>query len=495
MAITDYAKHDGLGLAKLVHKKEVKPVELVDAAIERIERHNPALNAIVWTMFERARDMAKKKLPDGPFKGVPFLLKDIMGHMEGVPNREGTRLSPDMPSPITSELVHRYLAAGLIPLGKTNVPEFGLVPTTESKLYGPARNPWNVGHSTGGSSGGSGAAVASGMVPMAHANDGGGSIRIPASACGLVGLKPTLGLIPRSRIVPISHSQDTAGPMTRTVRDAAILLSALIASDPADPATAKALDHAGDYAAALDATAIRGMRIGVIRGGQQSELLAVFAKALDTLRGAGATLVEIKPPSAQGMGAASYQVLLSEFHADLDAYLATTRADQVPSRSLADLIAFNAANAARELPLFGQDIFVAAQAKPGLDDPDYRAAREKSLRLAGAEGIDAMLRDNAVDLVVMISYGPAWPSDTVWGDQYEGPSGSTSAAAIAGYPHLTVPMGTVRGLPVGLSFIGTAYAEQRLLNAGYAFEQAAGLKLQPDFRPTVDAGPDLESQR
>ena len=209
MAITDYAKHDGLGLAKLVHKKEVKPVELVDAAIERIERHNPALNAVIWTMYERARDMAKKKLPDGPFKGVPFLLKDIMGHMEGVPNRDGTRLSPDMPSPITSELVHRYLAAGLIPLGKTNVPEFGLVPTTESKLYGPARNPWNVGHSTGGSSGGSGAAVASGMVPMAHANDGGGSIRIPASACGLVGLKPT-------------RARNPMGPPTRPPRRVSI---------------------------------------------------------------------------------------------------------------------------------------------------------------------------------------------------------------------------------------------------------------------------------
>lgn len=236
MAITDYAKHDGLGLAKLVHKKEVKPVELVDAAIERIERHNPALNAVIWTMYERARDMAKKKLPDGPFKGVPFLLKDIMGHMEGVPNRDGTRLSPDMPSAITSELVHRYLAAGLIPLGKTNVPEFGLVPTTESKLYGPARNPWNVGHSTGGSSGGSGAAVASGMVPMAHANDGGGSIRIPASACGLVGLKPTRARNPLGPLVGDVMSGLAAEHIVcRTVRDCAAMLDVTAGPGLGDP--------------------------------------------------------------------------------------------------------------------------------------------------------------------------------------------------------------------------------------------------------------------
>lgn len=236
MTFADYAKHDGLGLAKLVHRKEVKPAELVEAAIERIERHNPALNAVVWTMFERARETAKKKLPDGPFKGVPFLLKDIMGHMEGVPNREGTRLTPDLPSPVTDELVHRYLAAGLIPLGKTNVPEFGLVPTTESKLYGPARNPWNVAHSTGGSSGGSGAAVASGMVPMAHANDGGGSIRIPASACGLVGLKPTRARNPLGPLMGDMMSGLCIDHIVcRTVRDCAAMLDVTAGPGLGDP--------------------------------------------------------------------------------------------------------------------------------------------------------------------------------------------------------------------------------------------------------------------
>lgn len=236
MAGFNYAKHDGLGLAKLVRDKHVKPIELVDAAIERIERHNPVVNAVIWTMYERARDMAKKKLPDGPFRGVPFLLKDILGHMEGVPNRDGSRMTPDGPSPFTSDLVQRYLTAGLIPLGKTNVPEFGLVPTTESKLYGPARNPWNPLHSTGGSSGGSGAAVASGMVPMAHANDGGGSIRIPASACGLVGLKPTRARNPMGPLLgDMMSGLGIDHIVCRSVRDAAAMLDVTAGPGLGDP--------------------------------------------------------------------------------------------------------------------------------------------------------------------------------------------------------------------------------------------------------------------
>lgn len=236
MSMSDYARHDGLGLAKLVRQKQVKPVELVDAAIERIERHNPALNAVVWTMFDQARDRARRKLPDGPFRGVPFLLKDILGHMEGVPNREGTRMLPEFPSVFTSDLVARYLAAGLIPLGKTNVPEFGLVPTTESKLYGPARNPWNTAHSTGGSSGGSGAAVASGMVPMAHANDGGGSIRIPASACGLVGLKPTRARNPLGPLLgDVMSGLGIDHIVCKSVRDTAAMLDATAGPGLGDP--------------------------------------------------------------------------------------------------------------------------------------------------------------------------------------------------------------------------------------------------------------------
>lgn len=236
MAFAEYANYDGLGLAKLVKDKKVKPVELVDAAIDRIERHNPKLNAVVWTMYDRARDMAKKKLPDGAFKGVPFLLKDIMAFMEGVPTRQGSAFIPAFPWPNNSTLTNRYLAAGLVPLGKTNVPEFGLIPTTESRLYGAARNPWNLNHSTGGSSGGSAAAVAAGIVPFAHANDGGGSIRIPASCCGLVGLKPTRARNPQGpEMGDIMNGLCADHVVSRSVRDTAAALDATAGHDPGDP--------------------------------------------------------------------------------------------------------------------------------------------------------------------------------------------------------------------------------------------------------------------
>jgi amidase len=236
MAIAEYASYDGLGLAKLVKDKKVKPVELVDAAIERIERHNGKLNAVVWTMFDRAREMAKKKLPDGPFKGVPFLLKDILAFMEGTPCRQGSAFIPAMPSPANSTLTNRFLAAGLVPLGRTNVPEFGLIPTTESRLYGPARNPWNTNHSTGGSSGGSAAAVAAGIVPFAHANDGGGSIRIPASCCGLVGLKPTRARNPLGPdLGDIMSGLVADHVVSRSVRDTAAALDATAGPEDGDP--------------------------------------------------------------------------------------------------------------------------------------------------------------------------------------------------------------------------------------------------------------------
>lgn len=236
MPIIDYASHDALGLAALVHNRSVTPLELVDTAIGLIEKHNPALNAVIWTMFDRARDTARTALADGVFAGVPFLLKDILGGMAGVPNRDGSRINPGVPASHNSELVNRFLKAGLIPLGKTNVPEFGLVPTTESTLYGPARNPWKVAHSTGGSSGGSAAAVASGMVPVAHANDGGGSIRIPASCCGLVGLKPT-----RARNPLGPDLGDMYGGLihehvvSRSVRDSAAMLDVTSGADLGDP--------------------------------------------------------------------------------------------------------------------------------------------------------------------------------------------------------------------------------------------------------------------
>lgn len=477
----------------------------VKAYLRRIaakDRRGPRLNSIIALNPDalaqaRVRDAERRAGHlRGPLHGVPILLKDNI-EAAGMPTTAGSLAlagnDPGRDSPVAAAL----RAQGAIILGKTNLSEWANFRSERSMsgwsaVGGLTRNPYALDRTTCGSSSGSGAAVAAGFAPAAVGSETNGSIICPASMMGLVGLKPTVGLVPRTHIVPISHSQDTAGPMARTVRDVATLFSAMIASDPGDPVTVDAMAHAHDYAAALDPARIRGMRIGVLRSAAQPELLMRFDAALKALEAAGAVLVDVKRPSMEGMAAASYDVLQYEFKADLDAYLASTRPDQVSTRTLADLIAFNDAHAGGEMPLFGQDIFTMAQAKAGLDDAAYRAARAKSLRLAGQEGIDAMLADNKVAMLVTISYGPAWPSDTVWGDQYEGPSGSTGPAAIAGYPHLTVPMGQVRGLPVGMSMIGPAYAEQMLLDAGYAFETAAHLTLRPDFRATVDSGPALE---
>jgi amidase len=235
MGFAEYSNYDGLGLAELVKKKEIEPAELVEAAFERIERHNPQLNAVVFKAFEEASAMAKANL-SGPFAGVPMLLKDILGSKKGWPNRDGSRFVPAVPSPFDSTLVVRFQAAGLIPVGKTNVPEFGALPITEPKLYGPARNPWNLSHSTGGSSGGSAAAVAAGIVPLAHANDGGGSIRVPASCCGLVGLKPTRGRNPLGPVIgDVMGGLVAEHVVSRSVRDTAAVLDATAGPEIGDP--------------------------------------------------------------------------------------------------------------------------------------------------------------------------------------------------------------------------------------------------------------------
>ena len=235
MGFAEYSNYDGLRLAELVKKKEIEPAELVEAAFQRIERHNPQLNAVVFKAFEEASATAKANL-SGPFAGVPMLLKDILGSKKGWPNRNGSRFVPAVPSPFDSTLVVRFQAAGLIPVGKTNVPEFGALPFTEPKLYGPARNPWNLSHSTGGSSGGSAAAVAAGIVPLAHANDGGGSIRVPASCCGLVGLKPTRGRNPLGPgIGDVMGGLAVEHVVSRSVRDTAAVLDATAGPEIGDP--------------------------------------------------------------------------------------------------------------------------------------------------------------------------------------------------------------------------------------------------------------------
>ena len=335
MPLTDYAKYDGLGLAKLVKDKKVKPIELTDAAIARIEKHNPTLNAVVWTMFDRARDMARKKLPDGPFRGVPFLLKDALGDLAGAPTREASALIPATPRPQSATLTRRFLAAGLVPLGKTNVPEFALLPTTESRLYGAARNPWSIRHTTGGTSGGSAAAVAAGIVPMAHANDGGGSIRIPASCCGLVGLKPT-----RARTSLGPEFGENWGGLTvehivsRSVRDTAAMLDVTAGAEPGDPYWAPPPPKS--YLAASRKPPER-LRVAVIRtrpdgGTPHDDCVAAVNHAAQLCRSLGHKVEAVDPPTAWSEAGAHWITLYAtSLVAQVEEICAATGATPSPS--------------------------------------------------------------------------------------------------------------------------------------------------------------------
>ena len=309
---------------------------------------------------------------------------------------------------------------------------------------------------------------------------------------GLVGLKPTVGLVSRTFVVPISHSQDTPGPMARSVRDTAILFSAMIGADPADPATVGAGRYRMDYAAGLSGDGLKGVRIAVYRGEMPASEKVRFEDALVVLKAQGAVLVDVTKPKTDGVGDAEFDVLKFELKSDLDAYLAAS-APAVKARSLDAVIAFNTANAATEMPFFAQELFDMAAKSKGVGEPSYKDQRAKSL--AGAKGaIDKMLADAGATILVQPTYGPAWLSDPVYGDQYNGPS-SSELPAISGYPNLTVPMGLVRGLPVGISFIGPAYSEQALLNAGYAYEQASKARVAPRYLPSVDAGPEIDAAK
>jgi amidase len=328
------------------------------------------------------------------------------------------------------------------------------------------------------------------MVPAAIGTETDGSITCPASVNGIVGFKPTVGLVSRTHVVPISHSQDTPGPMTRTVRDAALVLSAIAGSDPADRQTGEADRRRTDYAASLSADALRGKRIGVMRFASGFRTDEALEEALRVLKAQGATLVEIeKFERKPEMGRGEFTVLLTELKADLNAYLGTTP-PPVRTRTLAEIIAFNTANAAQEMPLFGQDTFEEAEKTKGLDDPEYKKARETSLRLAGAEGIDRLLKEHDVVALVGPTVAPAWLIDAVHGDMYPG-GGAGSFAAIAGYPHLTVPMGSVKGLPVGLSFIGGKWDDAAILALGYAYEQASRKRVEPRFLPSIEEEPEV----
>ena len=474
-------------------------VDLVRAYLARIaamDREGPALHSVL-TLNPDALAQAKALDAErkagrvrGPLHGVPVLIKDNIETADRMPTTAGSLALKDNVTGRDAPLVAALRAAGAVILGKTNLSEWANIRSDRSMsgwsaAGGLVRNPYALDRTACGSSSGSGAAVAASFAAAAVGTETDGSVVCPSSMNGLVGLKPTLGLISRTHVVPISHSQDTPGPMARSVRDAAILLSAMAAPDPADAATAGTVVR--DYAAGLSTSALSGLRVAVLRPERMSPALtARFDAALDVLRAAGAVLVPVEQPKLDGLGEAEELVLHTELKADLDAYLATTPA-AVTARTLDQVIAFNRANAATEMLYFGQETFEVSAKTKGLDDPSYKAARAKSLRLAGAEGIDAMLRTANATVLVQPTYGEPWLSDPVNGDQFSGPS-SSEMPAVAGYPNLTVPMGLARGLPVGLSFIATRGGDATVLGAGYAYEQRAQARTAPAYRASADLG-------
>ncbi len=471
------------------------PIEgAVAGALGRFVERDPTLRSVIAInpqVLDQARDMDRAPGSAGLLHGRTVLIKDNI-ETRDQPTTAGSLALAANNTGRDAPIVARLRGAGALILGKTNLSEWANIRSSNSisgwsATGGQTRNPHALDRNTCGSSSGSGAAVAAGYADYAIGTETDGSITCPASMTGVVGLKPTMGLVSRTHIIPISESQDTAGPMTRTVAQAAELLTVIAGSDPADPATRQADARKANYSDGLTSDALRGKRIAVLRFAAGFGTDATFEGALAQLRAAGAELVEVKEFKGGNFGNAEYQVLLTEFKAGLNAYLQGSPAN-IPVRSLADVIAFNAANAVAEMPLFGQDIFEEAEQTKGLFDPAYRKARADSLRIA-SEDLERLLK--GVDAIVFPTRPAAWKIDAVHGDVSPGGNSIGSMAAVAGYPHLTVPMGQVRGLPVGLSFIGPKWSDGRLLAFGHAFELRRGPLPAARLLPSIEASPEV----
>ncbi|HVV87128.1 MAG TPA: amidase [Kofleriaceae bacterium] len=477
-------------------------VEKYRARIDAVDRRGPELRAVLELdpdadALAAARDGERQagKLR-GPLHGIPILVKDNIDTGDRMTTTAGSLALAGSHAPKDAPLVARLREAGAILLGKANLSEWANFRGNGSSSGwsargGQCRNPYVLDRSPSGSSSGSAAATAASLCAAAIGTETDGSITSPASCCGLVGLKPTVGLVSRSGIVPIAASQDTAGPMARTVADAAALLTVLAGADPDDPATTAA--HPArppapvDYTKALDPQALKGARLGVPRAGffgVNRNVDALMKVALDQLAALGAVLVDpaelVVPPE---LADAELTVLAAELQTYLDRYLAT-RAGDAKVRTLADVIAFNQQHAREELGLFGQELFEKAAASGGITSPAYAQARATCLRIAKDELLDKVMSDHGLDAFVTATGAPAWLIDPVDGDSVFGPS-STTLPAVAGYPHVTVPAGAYRGLPIGLSFFGPAFSEARLLGYAFAYEQATRARRPPRFLPTA----------
>jgi len=426
---------------------------------------------------------------------MPILLKDNIDTADRMSTSAGSRALAEHRASRDASVVTRLRASGAVLLGKTNLSEWANFRSSHSSSGwsgrgGQTKNPHVLDRSPCGSSSGSGAAVAADFCIAAVGTETDGSVVCPSSLNGIVGLKPTVGLVSRTGIIPISASQDTAGPMARTVRDAALLLNGMIGRDSSDSAMRNhptALPT--DYTRTLDAEGLKGLRIGVARNyfGFDSRVDTIMEEAIRVMRERGAVIVDnANVPNADKYGSEEFEVLLHEFKAGVNAYLGSAE-PTLPVHSLAELILWNERHAEEELQWFGQETFTLAQKRGPLSSPAYKRARATCIRLSRREGIDAVLKRTRCDLLIGPTGGPAWMIDLVAGDHFGG--GVSTAPAVAGYPHLTVPAGHIVGLPIGISFFGGAWSEPQLLRAGYAFEQATMHRRRPAFTATVVATP------
>jgi amidase len=467
------------------------------ARIEAVDKRGPAVNSVIEINSDAlaiadALDREwKAKGPRGPLHGIPVLVKDNIDTADRMATTAGSLALVGARPPHDAFVVRRLRKAGAVLLGKTNLSEWANIRSSNSTSGwsgrgGQTKNPYALDRNPCGSSSGSAVAVAANLCALAVGTETDGSIVSPSSANGIVGVKPTVGLVSRSGVIPIAHSQDTAGPMARTVRDAAILLSVLAGVDADDKATADPERQAvADYTKSLDANGLRGARIGVARNrfGFHDATDAVMTEALDALKRAGATLVDVTRLAPDRVGDAEDTVLLYELKSDLNGYLARL-GPKAPVRSLKEVIAFNEHHKKEEMAYFGQDQLVKAEAKGPLTSYEYLESLAKCRRLTRTEGIDAVMDKSQLDALVAPTMGPACLTDLVAGDRWLG--GSSTVAAVAGYPSVTVPAGLVFGLPVGLSFFGRPWSEPTLLKLAYAFEQATKCRKPPRFLPTAD---------
>jgi amidase len=474
-------------------------VALAEAFLARIgavDKAGPAVNSVIELnpdalAIAAALDEERKTKPRGPLHGLPVLVKDNLDSHDKMMTTAGSLAMLGSIPPQDSTVVKKLREAGAVLLGKTNLSEWANFRGSRSTSGWSARggltkNPYVLDRNPSGSSSGSAVAVSANLCAAAIGTETDGSIISPSTVCGIVGLKPTVGLVSRAGIIPISASQDTAGPMARTVTDVAIVLGAIAGPDERDPATAASEGKSHrDYTQFLDKDGLRGARIGVprqmFRGG--SLATPVYEAAIETLKKAGAILIDpVNIPSLSRLGDAEFQVMLYEYKAGLNAYFAGL-GEKASIRSLQDVIDFNNKHKDKELLYFGQEHMIRAQEKGPLTDKAYLDAREKCRKLTREEGIDAVMNEHKLDALVAPSGGPAGTTDLLYGDR--GVGGSSSAAAVSGYPNITVPAGNVHGLPVGFSFFGRAWSEPVILRLAYAFEQSTQARFAPRFLPTL----------